>query len=197
MKRLPLGMPPCLRGPGRPGGGQWALAVSLVVTANLSRGLGRCLPPAIGLTVGLLRIKQVCHWQLFHCIQLIIIFCTSDLLGYCRGWHMVACKLKMWSAELGNRAIPVLARACDRPGESGLLYPPLGPGTCVPGACGVRSSSRPRWSGPVQAVEQSPMELGITSGHRGLLFGTVPTGLWDLYPALPPGLCFPLCPSAA
>lgn len=198
IKRLPLGIPPCLRDPGRLGGGQWALAVSLAVTANLSRGLGRCLPPAIGLTVGLLRVKQVCHWQLFHCIQLIIIFCTSDLLGYCRGWYMVACKLKMWSAELGNRAIPVLTRACDRPGESGLPYPYLGPGTCLPGACGVSSSSLPRWSGPVPmsgsgcgAKSHRPRNhLGASraslpdSTNRAL--GSLPSAsFWSLFPPLP------------
>lgn len=199
VKRLPLGMPPCLRGPGRRGGGQWALAVSLAVTVNLSRGLGRCLPPAIGRTVGLLRIKQVCHWKLFHCIQLIIIFRTSDLLGYCRGWHMVACKLKMWSAELGNRAIHPCSNQSAWPlGELGLPYPHLGPGTCVPGACGISSSSLPRWSGPVPTSGsgcgakshgprnhlRAPRASLRDSTDRAL--GSLPSASsWSLFPPLP------------
>lgn len=144
------------------------------------------------LVLGLGEVSAPWNWPcsrfaiaVFHCIQPMIIFCSSDLLGYCRSWHMVAYKLKTWLAELSNRATPVLTRAPDGPGESGLPYPHLGLGTWVPGACGFSASSLSCWSRPVPL---SGSGCGVKScrpqnhlrASWASLWESTNFGLWDL-----------------
>lgn len=161
--------------PWRPGG--WGWEGRLAVGTDCESG-SDC-----ELVLGLREVSALWNWPhsrfaiaMFHCIQPIIIFCSSDLLGYCRSWHVVAYKLKMWSAELNNRPIPVLTRVRDGPGESGLPYPHLGLGTCVPEAFGFSSSSLSCWSGPVSL---SGSGCGVKSCRSQNHLGASWASLWD------------------